>query len=157
MSLYNDISQNEFKIELSYDGKDYIIEILNELKIIPSKNLNKALQEQPTLFFFFNSMLVNLDSELRAAKNARTKKSHELTLEYSVSIETDYYLKARKYPNLDILKAMVETNKFYQRLLKTEFEIQKQRDTVASIVEALKNRQFILQTLSANNRAEQRI
>lgn len=122
---------------------------LADLFHIEEVDLDTEFRTQATWFAFFAKELAEADYQLARAKAVRERVYAECDLDY----RADYNSDDIKYTEA-IIRSEVVLDKAYKEAREYEMEIQRQYNTLKSIVNALDQRASMLISLGAHRRAE---
>lgn len=134
-------------LDLTYKGKRYRFNMYEELQI-KEINIDKAIKEHPSSYFFLLTLRTNLESNKRLLDAARKRTWNKVYKK-----EKAYNTGGRPQSD-DLCKAKAEASLDYKEATKEWVEAEKAYSLIDNAVKAFEERKALIQTLSANLRKE---
>lgn len=131
-------------LEIKYKGKQYIINISEELSI-KEESINTSLQDSPSNYEF----LCHLRDEACLKRNKREREKDAVYSEVWL-----FYKKADSKISNEMASHKAISNAKYQSYLKKFQKAEYQANQLISICRAFESRERMLQTLSSNLRRQ---
>jgi hypothetical protein len=140
-------------VKIAYDGQKFEFNLYEELKI-DEETIQRELKGQATSFSFLAMLHKRLIKKYKDAEKTMKTVWSSRYIYFKTSEKSEYFKKNHKQPADELCKAYVESDKEYLEAYTDFLKAMDHMNTIETCVKSFEQRKDLLQTLSANTRAE---